>query len=188
MDTEPTQEELRNISAACNRLWELDFNRLTPGHDYEINCGDGKKVYDTQDMAANSLFRYVNGDVFRRPTYARFYALLDNYTAIEGVREHITDEKKQEEISFIEEISRSGPIQYLFKYLAAQGIASKSHEEFKQHLHSLWFGLYGRGGAHGSSSAFEHVFVGEIKTGYEKEVSGFHNWIKVIYALNLILR
>lgn len=178
VDVEPTQEELRNISAACNRLWELDLNRLTPGRDYEINCGDGKKVYDREDMAENSLFRKVNQDVFRKPTYARFYALLDNYTATQGVRERVTEEEKQEEIAFIEEISRSAPVKYLHEYLAAKRIVSRSHEEFKQQLHSLWFGLYGRGGSQGSSSAFEHVFVGEIKSGHEEEVSGFHNWIK----------
>lgn len=178
VDVEPTQEELRNISAACNRLWELDLNRLTPGHDYEINCGDGKKVYDREDMAENSLFRKVNQDVFRRPTYARFYALLDNYTAQQGVRERVTEEEKQEELAFIEEISRSAPVKYLHEYLAAQRIVSRNHEEFKEQLHSLWFGLYGRGGSQGSSSAFEHVFVGEIKGGHEGEVSGFHNWIK----------
>eukprot|EP00250_Pteridium_aquilinum_P003118 c13449_g1_i1 orf=184-1512(+) len=178
VDIEPTQEELNNVAAACNRLWELDLNRLTPGRDYEINCGDGKKVYDKEDMAENSLFRSVNRDVFRRPTYARFYALLDNYTAQQGVRERVTEEEKQEELAFIEEISRSAPVKYLHEYLAAKRIVSRSHEEFKQQLHSLWFGLYGRGGAHGSSSAFEHVFIGEIKGGREEEVSGFHNWIK----------
>ncbi|MCO5605199.1 hypothetical protein L7F22_059379 [Adiantum nelumboides] len=178
VDIEPRQEELHSLAAACHRLWELDLNRLTPGLDYEINCGDGKKVYNKEDMAENSLFRKVNRDVFRRPTYARFYALLDNYTAKQGEREHVTAEERQEELAFLEEISRSAPIKYLHEYLAAKRVVSRSREEFKQQLHSLWFGLYGRGGSQGSSSAFEHVFVGEFKSGYGEEVSGFHNWIK----------
>ncbi|MCO5593917.1 hypothetical protein L7F22_047936 [Adiantum nelumboides] len=178
VDIEPRQEELHSLAAACRRLWELDLNRLTPGLDYEINCGDGKKVYNKEDMAENSLFRKVNRDVFRRPTYARFYALLDNYTAKQGEREHVTAEERQEELAFLEEISRSAPIKYLHEYLAAKRVVSRSREEFKQQLHSLWFGLYGRGGSQGSSSAFEHVFVGELKSGYGEEVSGFHNWIK----------
>jgi poly(U)-specific endoribonuclease len=47
-------------------------------------------------------------------------------------------------------------------------------------LTSLWFDLYGRGGNSSCSSAFEHVFVGEIKgRGQgESEASGFHNWIQ----------
>jgi poly(U)-specific endoribonuclease len=48
-------------------------------------------------------------------------------------------------------------------------------------LTSLWFDLCGRGGCSSSSSAFEHVFVGEIKGQRqgENEVSGFQNWIEV---------
>jgi poly(U)-specific endoribonuclease len=51
----------------------------------------------------------------------------------------------------------------------------------KKMLTSLWFDLCGRGGCSSSSSAFEHVFVGEIKGQRqgENEVSGFHNWIQV---------
>ncbi|CAG8697060.1 13212_t:CDS:1, partial [Acaulospora colombiana] len=30
---EPTQEELSDISAAINKLWDLDYNRLKPGVD-----------------------------------------------------------------------------------------------------------------------------------------------------------
>ena len=182
VDIEPTEEELGNISAACNRLWGLDLNRLSPGRDYEIECGEGKRVGDQQDRADNAFFSYVNEDVFRRPTFARFYALLDNYSAKQGVREHVSEEEKQEENAFIEEISRTAPIQYLFRYLVAQRVVSDNQAEFKEHLHSLWFGLYGRAGAHDSSSAFEHVFVGEVKRGeFEDEISGFHNWIKVFF-------
>ena len=51
-------------------------------------------------------------------------------------------------------------------------------KNFKSLVHDLWFSLYDRGGADLSSSAFEHVFVGEVKNrGGRKEVSGFHNWI-----------
>ncbi|KAE8661854.1 26S proteasome regulatory subunit family protein [Hibiscus syriacus] len=45
-------------------------------------------------------------------------------------------------------------------------------------LTKLWFDLYGRGGTSGSSSAFEHVFVGEIKQCGGEEVTGFHNWLQ----------
>ena len=30
-NTTPTADELSDLSAACNRLWQLDVNRLTPG-------------------------------------------------------------------------------------------------------------------------------------------------------------
>ena len=63
------------------------------------------------------------------------------------------------------------------RHLAEKRIVSGNMEEFKQTLRSLWFRFYNRGGTQNASSAFEHVFVGEIKL--EGEVSGFHNWIQV---------
>ncbi|XP_058755255.1 uncharacterized protein LOC131628436 isoform X2 [Vicia villosa] len=173
---EPSEDELADLSRACEKLWELDLNRLVPGKDYEIDCGEGKKVYQKDDMAQGSLFTWVSDDVFRKPTYARFLSLLDNYNPHQGSKEVVTSEEKQEQASFIEEISRTAPIKYLHKFLASKGITSGSSQDFKRLLTSLWFDLYSRCGTSGSSSAFEHVFVGEIKQ--SSEVSGFHNWLQ----------
>lgn len=173
---EPSEDELADLSRACEKLWDLDLNRLAPGKDYEIDCGEGKKVYQKDDMAQGSLFTWVSDDVFRKPTYARFLSLLDNYNPHQGSKEVVTSEEKQEQASFIEEISRTAPIKYLHKFLASKGITSGSSQDFKRLLTSLWFDLYSRCGTSGSSSAFEHVFVGEIKQ--TSEVSGFHNWLQ----------
>lgn len=174
---EPSEDELADLSRACDKLWDLDLNRLVPGKDYEIDCGEGKKAYQKEDMAQGRLFTWVSDDVFRKPTFARFLSLLDNYNPHQGSKEVVTSEERQEQASFIEEISRTAPIKYLHKYLASKGIASGSYQDFKRIMSSLWFDLYGRGGTSGSSSAFEHVFVGEIKL--NSEVSGFHNWLQV---------
>ncbi|XP_030466365.1 uncharacterized protein LOC115685427 isoform X1 [Syzygium oleosum] len=176
---EPTEEELSDLSQACNKLWELDLNRLIPDKDYQIDCGEGKKVYQKEDMAQGSLFSWLSEDVFRRPTYSRFCSLLDNYNPNGGCKEVVTSEERQEQVAFIEEISRTAPIKYLHKYLSSKGMVSGDRQEFKSVMMRLWFDLYGRGGSSSSSSAFEHVFVGEIKQcGEEEEVSGFHNWLQ----------
>ncbi|POO03115.1 Endoribonuclease XendoU [Trema orientale] len=175
---EPTEEELSDLSQACNKLWELDANRLIPGKDYEIDCGEGKKVFQKEDMAGGSLFNWLNEDIFRRPTFSRFCSLLDNYNPNAGCKEVVTSEERQEQAAFIEEISRTAPIRYLHKYLSSKGIVSENYQDFKRTLTSLWFDLYGRGGTSGSSSAFEHVFVGEVKQRSEQEISGFHNWLQ----------
>ncbi|KAG6687680.1 hypothetical protein I3842_11G085500 [Carya illinoinensis] len=175
---EPAEEELTDLSQACNKLWELDLNRLVPGKDYEIDCGEGKKVFQREDMAQGSLFNWVNKDIFRKPTFSRFCSLLDNYNPDEGCKEVVSSGERQEQAAFIEEISRTAPIKYLHKYLSSKGIISENHQDFKTMMTSLWFDLYGRGGTSGSSSAFEHVFVGEIKQRGEQEVSGFHNWLQ----------
>ncbi|KAI7739513.1 hypothetical protein M8C21_013922 [Ambrosia artemisiifolia] len=175
---EPTQTELNDLGQACNKLWELDYNRLTPGKDYEIDCGEGKKSYQKQDMAEGSLFTWLGEDVLRKPTISRFCSLLDNYNPHEGYKEQVTSQEKQEQAAFIEEICRTAPIKYLYKYLCAKGVVSGDFQEFKRLLSSLWFDLYGRGGTSSCSSAFEHVFVGEIKNQGEQSVSGFHNWLQ----------
>ncbi len=178
-DVEPTQEELRDFSSACRRLWDLDLNRWTPGQDYELDCGEEQKVYYyREDMSGgSSLLRFLHQEVFKLPTYAHFYALLDNYRADEDMEEQLTAADEQEQVAFIEEISRTAPIQYVRKYLAEKNILTESEEEFKRQLQNLWFRFYNREGTWDSSSAFEHVFVGEIKQ--QAEVSGFHNWIQV---------
>ncbi|GFP96483.1 poly(u)-specific endoribonuclease-a [Phtheirospermum japonicum] len=165
---ESSERELSDLSEALNRLWELDLNRLAPGKDYEIDCGEGKKVYQKDDMAAGSLFSWLSEEIFTRPTYSRFCSLLDNYNPHEGYKEVVTPQEKQEQAAFIEEISRTAPIKYLYKYLLAKGIASGSYEDFKRTMTSIWFDLYGRGGTSSCSSAFEHVFVGEIKRGEQQ--------------------
>ncbi|KAI3882027.1 hypothetical protein MKW92_008973, partial [Papaver armeniacum] len=146
---EPSREELADLSQACNKLWELDSNRLVPGKDYEIVCGEGKKVYQNDDMAQGSLFDWLSEDVFRKPTYSRFCSLLDNYNPVVGSKE------------------QNWTNQYLHKYLTCKGIVSDDNQEFKRMLSDLWFGLYGRGG---SSS--------KIKTQGEDQVTGFHNWLQ----------
>lgn len=177
IDIEPTEKELSDLSKACNKLWELDLNRLVPGKDYEIDCGEGKKPWQEGDMAQNSLFCWVSEDVFRRPTYARFCDLLDNYNPNQRSSEVVTSEEKHEEMAFVEEISRTAPIKYLHKYLVAKGLVPYHYEGFKKKMKSLWFDLFERSGTYDCSSGFEHVFVGEVKQRQTKEVSGFHNWI-----------
>ncbi|KAG9155662.1 hypothetical protein Leryth_003939 [Lithospermum erythrorhizon] len=176
VDMEPSGPELQDLSKACNKLWELDLSRLQPGKDYEIDCAKGKKVHQRDDVAEGTLFSWVSEDVFRKPTFSRFCSLLDNYNPDQGVKEVVTPQERQEQEAFMEEISRTAPIKYLHKYLAAKGIVSESYNEFKRMMTSLWFDLLGRGGTSGCSSAFEHVFVGEIKK--QGEVSGFHNWLQ----------
>jgi poly(U)-specific endoribonuclease len=67
---------------------------------------------------------------------------------------------------------------------------SQDYEDFKTILTSLWFDLCGRGVCSSSSSAFEHVFVGEIKGQRQgdTEVSGFHNWIQASSWLLVVLQ
>ncbi len=62
----PTHEELDSISLACNKLWELDTNRLVPDVDYRLNLQHATRVGSRTDSAADPLFMGVREDVFQR--------------------------------------------------------------------------------------------------------------------------
>lgn len=174
-EVHPSQEEINDISAAGNKLWELDFNRLVPGEEYAINVQRGKKIYHDNDAARDPLFTYVDAKVFERPTYKAFLALLDNYTSATGVREVVTVEEEQENFAFLKLIMETPVMKYCHNYLVATGKAPRDKEDFMRFLNDLWFGLYRRTTTN-DSSGFEHVFLGEIKDG---EVTGMHNWVQL---------
>jgi len=171
----PTLAELEDISKATTKLWNLDVNRLQPGVDYQINLQMGKNPYEEGDRAECPLFTFVNENVFQRPTFASFCALLDNYERNVGTSEVVTVEELKEDRTFLEIILRTPVMKYCHRYLVAKNLASQNEEDFIQQLNQLWFSLYGRKCAN-DSSGFEHVFVGEIKA---EKVTGLHNWVRI---------
>mmetsp|Transcript_19723 Transcript_19723/g.25492 ORF Transcript_19723/g.25492 Transcript_19723/m.25492 type:complete len:439 (+) Transcript_19723:123-1439(+) len=170
-----TREELDDLSKACKRLWNLDSNRLHPGVDYELNLQYGKKIYQQGDRATEPLFTRVSPEVFQRPTFRRFAALLDNYERATGQAEVITQQEIAENHAFIHDIMETHCMKYCHKYLHLKGLAPASEQHFKAVLEELWFTLYRRK-TNNDSSGFEHVFVGESKEG---EITGLHNWIQL---------
>ena len=71
--------ELQSLSAACNKLWALDTNRLEPNVHYELNVQEGKNAFARGDVAREALFAFVHPSVFERPTFKLLFELLDNY-------------------------------------------------------------------------------------------------------------
>lgn len=172
----PSAEELENFSKACDRLWNLDTNRLQPTHDYEINIQDGKAVYDQSDRASQPLFSYVDEAVFERPTFRAFIALLDNYIADQAQAEVVTKEELAENTNFLSLVLESNCMKFVHNYLIAKHKAPAGVAEFKTMLNSAWFGLYRRK-VENDTCGFEHVFVGEVQD--DGHVSGMHNWIQL---------
>ncbi|NXR73913.1 ENDOU endoribonuclease, partial [Pycnonotus jocosus] len=120
------------------------------------------------------LYKYVNEELFSKPTYASFIKLLDNYQRATGREEEVTAEELREQDRFLEEVMKTELMKELFAFLQGKNRYS-SQQEFVQRLKEMWFGLYSRGDGEQDSSGFEHVFSGEVKKG---KVSGFHNWIR----------
>ena len=173
---DPTDAELNSLDDACSRLWLFEEkSRLKPGRDYAINLQNGKKPYQVGDRAADNLFTYVKPDVLERQTFKRFRALLDNYSCQTGIAEVVTTQEVSEEKDFLDACFETPIWQYVYRYVVKKKKFKGSIVRFQQYIHDLWFGLYKRE-VRGDSSAFEHVFVGEIR---DNNTLGMHNWIQL---------
>ncbi|CAN9499172.1 unnamed protein product [Ophioblennius macclurei] len=173
-------QELSNL---FNELWTLDENRMTPGIDYTISV-QGRAGYVTQgthvvrDYASQPLFSNVNETKLANiTTVSRFLTLLDNYERSTGVTEQVTREELAEISLFLDAVLETEVMKRAHRYLVSKRQSSADLRLFKNQLNLIWFNLYHRQRNTGlDSSGFEHVFVGETKSG--NEIVGFHNWIQ----------
>ena len=189
---EVTEEEVSDVTAAGQKLWSLDINRLTPApsqkdldenpHDYHylLNLQRYKSFHDKSDQADGHLFAYVNPSVWEKPTFSSFIAILDNYEPHAGINEDVTHHEIKEMNVFLDACIREPVMKYTFNWLIKKKILKPNATiaDFKKLLHDLWFNLYSRGRGAMDSSGFEHVFVGEIKN---EKVVGLHNWIQIYH-------
>ncbi|XP_029930457.1 poly(U)-specific endoribonuclease-C-like isoform X1 [Myripristis murdjan] len=173
----------QELSEVLNQLWRLDTNRLKPGTDYRISL-QGRAGYVAQgshharDRARAPLFSYVNEDKLKSiETYAHFINLLDNYEMSTGVSETVTSEELRENHLFLDAILETDVMKHAHKYLVSKGQSPSDQTQFKRQLYDIWFRLYHRDRSGGQDSCgFEHVFVGETKSG--QEIMGLHNWVQ----------
>ncbi|CAB4390140.1 hypothetical protein RhiirA1_412783 [Rhizophagus irregularis] len=168
--TTPTDRELSDVTLALEKLWELDENRLQPGVDYALNLVLAR---GRSDNTSKKLFEFVDGKVGKIPTFQLFYHLLDNYIPQTGIPEEVDTHELEENRAFIKACLETSPMIYTYNYLKAKNKIKGSMADFEKQLHKIWFDLYRREGED-DSSAFEHVFVGEVRDG---EAKAFHNWI-----------
>lgn len=173
---EPSADELKDLSCAVKTLFGLDHNNLVPGQGYDLDLQRNSRPYAAGDTAPKKLFEFVNKDELKRPTYAAFFKLLDNYSSATGVAERVSFDEKVENLTFINLVLKSPVGQYAHKYLLAKKKVGRKPAEFKNLLLDIWFKQYARGGRIKDSSGFEHVFMGEDKRG---KVSGMHNWLRL---------
>ncbi|XP_074640163.1 poly(U)-specific endoribonuclease-B-like [Tubulanus polymorphus] len=170
----------QEISNVLSKIWLMDENRCVNGVDYEIDMqGYLRSTRVKQDRANYNFFEWMSDEVFQRPTYKSFLALLDNYEMKTGIPETVTKEEENENRRFIDAIMETKVMRLAHDFLVQQQKAPNDEMQFKKFVYDIWFKTYRR--THGNrsrdSSGFEHVFVGEMKG--DEDILGLHNWIQV---------
>eukprot|EP00918_Siedleckia_nematoides_P066191 GHVU01143930.1.p1 GENE.GHVU01143930.1~~GHVU01143930.1.p1 ORF type:complete len:393 (-),score=91.15 GHVU01143930.1:362-1540(-) len=171
-------EELKDVRVACQKLWDLDTNRLDDD-DIKLNLQSQTRPGDPTDRAKESLFSYISKKAISKKTIKTFSALFDNYESQVGKHEVYTKAEEAETAAFIDAIGETEIIHYLYLYAAKKGVLRNkgSYACFLEELAYLWFTPYKRA-VRDDSSGFEHVFIGEERDG---KVIGFHNWIRFMW-------
>ncbi|KAM9319907.1 uridylate-specific endoribonuclease [Gastrophryne carolinensis] len=166
-----SNEELKEIS---EKIYKSDVNKAAESdivlNKQEMVNKNGKKM----DLSDEVLYKHVNEDLFKKPTYAAFIALLNNYERHTGTDDTYSHAEIKEQEHFLKEIMKTKIMKELFKFFQKKGLY-KTEKEFSDDLQKMWFGLYSRSSGEKDSSGFEHVFVGEVK---KNKVSGSHSWIQ----------
>ncbi|KAK2842115.1 hypothetical protein Q5P01_012315 [Channa striata] len=173
----------QQLSNIFNELWRLDLNRMKPGIDYTISIQDrasfvSQRSHVVPDHASQPLFSSVNETKLKNTTtFSQLIKLLDNYERSTGMTERVTAEELAETNLFLDAVLETEVMKRAHKYLVSKGQSSSDLRLFKRQLNLIWFNIYHRQRNTGlDSCGFEHVFVGETKSG--TEVIGFHNWIQ----------
>ncbi|VDD84122.1 unnamed protein product [Mesocestoides corti] len=180
-------------------LWELDANRLELGKDLildpqgtrlhnsmhklvEINGSSSYVPNPPKDNAPKPLFSYVNKTrLLTSPTYqgvasnffVAFIELIPSYNPDILVNETVSSEKLLAQSKFITAVMQTAVMQKVRGYLEERKLISPGEKAFKELLFQMWFRSYQRR-KRLSSSAFEHVFLGE---GRGSQTLGFHYWL-----------
>ncbi|XP_077054456.1 uridylate-specific endoribonuclease A isoform X1 [Siphateles boraxobius] len=168
-----TDAEIKSLSET---LYKLDSNRATAS---ELVIEPQTLISSSatgsgNDLSSRPLFKQVSSTLLSKPTYKALLNLLDNYKRMTGEVEDVPSQEVQEQDTFLQQTMNTDLGRELYNFLHSKG-AYSSQSEFIQDLKMMWFGLYSRSDGKLDSSGFEHIFVGEIKSG---KVSGFHNWLQ----------
>jgi len=165
-----SDSEILDISKT---LWNVDSGRAS---DSQMTINKQASVSSSSsDQSSAPFFTYVSSSLLSQPTYKAFINLLDNYQNIEGIAESVSSSELNEQDIFLNYFMESEVGMELYNFLSKKGLAGGSKSNFQSNLKEMWFGLYSRMNGKLDSSGFEHMFVGEIKSG---DVSGFHNWVQ----------
>lgn len=134
------EDQVEIFKTIVNNLYANDENCAIDGQDFDIDLQG--KSHHHYDNARRPFFSFVNEELFERPTYKSFLALLDNYTSEVGESDTVSYLERQENINFINDICDTTLMQTFYQDLMDHEIISFDYNQFKRNLYDTWFRLY----------------------------------------------
>ncbi|XP_067635863.1 endoribonuclease CG2145 [Eurosta solidaginis] len=145
-------------------------------YQFEANFQGKTKSFTRDDRAAQPLLK-IDDVLFlanSSSTITLLRRLFDNYVLDVHAIEETTDSELQEEMEFLNAVLKTSIMKHTMKFLQQKGLVTSDHKAQVQLLKDIWFTQYSRFKGRMGSSAFEHVFLAELREG---TVLGLHNWI-----------
>ncbi|KAL5278722.1 ENDOU family protein [Megaselia abdita] len=163
-----SDEELSQVS-------ETIFSKETNSKlaNLHLDIQGRTKSFETKDEAPKPLFN-PDDQALRSNSIIKMMALFNNYELDTTVNEHVTPMERSEENQFLDIVMVSGVMRQAMLFLQNKGLLSPDPAKHRELVKTIWFTMYSRGLGKIGSSAFEHVFLNEIKNG---TVIGLHNWV-----------
>ncbi|KRY92128.1 Poly(U)-specific endoribonuclease -like protein [Trichinella pseudospiralis] len=164
-DTVPIYGNCSSVDVNRAALKDATFN-------YQFHVSVGKPPPER-------FITFISQSYKKKPTVAAFLDLMNTFNPEIGSAEKPSAEQRKKVRTFINRVMQTNVMNHTFVFLKNIGLPeAKTMKSFKKWMHSLWFDSYSRKKGPPDSSAFEHVFMGEIEN---QEVHGLHNWIRLAY-------
>ncbi|PEB50617.1 hypothetical protein CON65_14790 [Bacillus pseudomycoides] len=177
-----------------NDIWQADMDDsgllpLIKGeNENEVEQSNGYLVVDLDPYgpsdrnhdpsSRNEVHVLTNVHIKKKKSYELVEKLFDKYIATANEKE-VFDTKKISEIEdFLNYAINTEPMKVARNYLKNVYNISNSDEEWIKELYNIWF----EPRRHGSTSVFEHVFLGEQSMKHRDVLDGHHFWYN--YYLN----
>ncbi|KHJ46919.1 endoribonuclease XendoU [Trichuris suis] len=168
---EQQQATNEDINEIVELMEKADVNAAGPNDtDFNYQQPSGKR------SALKKFVSFVSGSYMAKPTVKAFLKLMNMFEPQIGAREKTGKVKAATIDRFLDIVVKTKVMNLLKEFLQRfKLLTAESEEDFKEWLKNLWFTEYARRKKVIDSSAFEHIFVGEVEKGV---VSGLHNWIR----------
>ncbi|WKY15599.1 hypothetical protein Q1695_000798 [Nippostrongylus brasiliensis] len=159
-----------------DQMRKADVDKAGP-NDYTLDWG--KLESGNKRTSTNPLFARVNEDLYKRPVYSTLISVFNNSLFTPDVctaEPAMSGFRKATIQQMLDTWAATDVFNLFYQYLNSHGNAHATNvTTLKAYLWNLWFGTYSRCGSTLGSSGWEHVFVGEWRSG---TLDGQHDWTR----------